>query len=265
MKTKLQWIEGGGATSAAGWLASGVAAGLKANRTDMAILCSDRPAACAALFTSNNVPAAPVQYDRPLAAKGRARAAVVNVGCANACTGKPGYADTVATGKAAAKALGLPVDEILVCSTGTIGRRLPMDRILKGVRLAAKALSPDGGAAAALRGERAVVLDRRGGDVVGGEERGARGGAVRAQDRHVVAIRLEAGGDAAGEPAGGGGRPAAFDPLELGFHGAEILADSPPRFQALFARPVRENYLFSASNFFMNSMSLSTPASGIAL
>ena len=149
MKPKLQWIEGGGATSAAGWLASGVAAGLKADRDDMAILCSDRPAACAALFTSNNVPAAPVQYDRPLAAKGRCRAAVVNVGCANACTGKAGYADTVATGKAAAAALGLPVEEILVCSTGTIGRRLPMDRILKGVRLAAKALSPDGGAKAA--------------------------------------------------------------------------------------------------------------------
>ena len=59
MKTELQGIEGGGATSAAGWLASGVAAGLKANRADMAIRCSDRPAACAALFTSNNVPAAP--------------------------------------------------------------------------------------------------------------------------------------------------------------------------------------------------------------
>ena len=149
MKNDFQWIEGGGATSAAGWLASGVAAGLKADRDDMAILCSDRPASCAALFTSNNVPAAPVQYDRPLAAKGRCRAAVVNVGCANACTGKAGYADTVATGKAAAAALGLPVEEILVCSTGTIGRRLPMDRILKGVRLAAKALSPDGGAKAA--------------------------------------------------------------------------------------------------------------------
>ena len=149
MKTDFQWIPGGGATSAAGWLASGVAAGLKADRDDMAILCSDRPAACAALFTSNRVPAAPVQYDRPLAAKGRCRAAVVNVGCANACTGRAGYADTVATGKTAAAALGLPVDEILVCSTGTIGRRLPMERILKGVKLAAAALAPDGGAKAA--------------------------------------------------------------------------------------------------------------------
>lgn len=149
MKTNWQWIEGGGATSARGWLASGVAAGLKANRTDMAILCSDRPASCAALFTSNRVAAAPVQYDRLVAAKGKARAAVVNVGCANACTGRAGYADTVATGKAAAKALGLPADEIFVCSTGTIGRRLPMDRILAGVPLAAAALKPDGGADAA--------------------------------------------------------------------------------------------------------------------
>ena len=149
MSTKFDWIEGGGATSAQGYLASGVAAGLKANRTDMAILLSDRPASCAGLFTSNRVPAAPVQYDRPLVARGRCRGVVVNVGCANACTGKAGYADTVATGKAAAAALGVPVPQMLVCSTGTIGRRLPMDRILAGVKLAAKALRPDGGADAA--------------------------------------------------------------------------------------------------------------------
>ena len=150
MKTEPhQWIEGGGATSAAGWLAGGVAAGLKAGRNDMAMLLSDRPAACAALFTSNKVPAAPVQYDRPLAAKGRCRGVVVNVGCANACTGRAGYADTVATGRAAAAAAGVPVEQMLVCSTGTIGRRLPMDRVLAGARAAAAALRPDGGAEAA--------------------------------------------------------------------------------------------------------------------
>lgn len=144
-KTPYVWIENGGATSAQGWLASGVEAGLKANRKDMAILLSDRPTACAGLFTSNAVAAAPVQYDRPLAKAGKCRGVVVNVGCANACTGKGGYADTVRTGKAAAKALGLSVDEVLVCSTGTIGRRLPMDRILRGVKMAAAALRPDGG------------------------------------------------------------------------------------------------------------------------
>ena len=129
--------------------ASGVAAGLKANRTDMAILCSDRPAACAALFTSNNVPAAPVQYDRPLAERGRCRAVVVNVGCANACTGPGGYADTVETGRVAAEAAGIPADEMLVCSTGTIGRRLAMDRVLAGARALPALLSRDAGAAAA--------------------------------------------------------------------------------------------------------------------
>jgi len=149
MKQNLQWIEGGGSTSAAGWLASGVAAGLKASRTDMAMLLSDRPATCAALFTSNKVPAAPVLYDRPLAARGHCRGVVVNVGCANACTGRPGYADAVATGKVAAAAAGIPVAQMLVCSTGTIGRRLPMQRVLAGAKAAAAALKPDGGAEAA--------------------------------------------------------------------------------------------------------------------
>ena len=143
------WIAGGGATSALGWRAAAYAAGLKAGRDDMALLFSDVPATCAALFTSNRVPAAPVQYDRPLAEKGRCRAAVVNVGCANACTGPAGYADTVETGRVAAEAAGVAPDEMLVCSTGTIGRRLAMDRLLAGARALPALLSRDAGAAAA--------------------------------------------------------------------------------------------------------------------
>lgn len=142
-------IENGTVTSAKGFLASGVAAGIKVNRLDMSIIASDRPAVCAVMFTQNRVPAAPVQYDRPLAAKGKCRAVVVNVGCANACTGEGGYADAVEMGKLAAEAINVPVEEMLVCSTGTIGRRLPMDRVRNGIKMAAEALSYDGGNAAA--------------------------------------------------------------------------------------------------------------------
>ena len=149
MSASYQWIHGGGVTSPKGYRASGVAAGLKVGRTDLALLLSDKPARCAALFTSNNVPAAPVLYDKPLAAKGRCRAAVINVGCANAGTGEPGRADAQRMGEAAAAAVGIPVDQMFVCSTGTIGRRLPMDRILEGIPRAAAALSRGGGADAA--------------------------------------------------------------------------------------------------------------------
>ena len=149
MSASYQWIHGGGVTSPKGYRASGIAAGLKVGRTDLALLLSDKPARCAALFTSNNVPAAPVLYDKPLAAKGRCRAAVINVGCANACTGEPGRADAQRMGEAAAAAVGIPVDQMFVCSTGTIGRRLPMDRILEGIPRAAAALSRGGGADAA--------------------------------------------------------------------------------------------------------------------
>ena len=143
------WIEAGGATSAKGWRAAAFAAGLKAGRDDMALLFSDFPCECAALFTSNKIPAAPVRYDRPLAARGKCRAVVVNVGCANACTGEAGFADTVETGRVAAEAAGIPVGEMLVCSTGTIGRRLALGRVLDGARALPALLSPEGGKAAA--------------------------------------------------------------------------------------------------------------------
>lgn len=149
MKESFNWVKDGGVTSACGFLASGVEAGLKSSRMDMAMLLSERPCSSAALFTSNAMPAAPVLYDRLLARGGHCRGAVVNVGCANAATGRGGYEDCSATGRAAAAAAGVPVSQMFVCSTGTIGRRLPMDRILAGAAKAASALRPDGGADAA--------------------------------------------------------------------------------------------------------------------
>ncbi len=149
MKTTFEWIEGGGTTAPSGFLASGVEAGLKAGRTDMAMLLSASDCASAGLFTSNRMPAAPVLYDRKLEKGGKCRGVVVNVGCANAATGEAGYADCVETGRVAAEAAGVPVSRMFVCSTGTIGRRLALQRVLAGARAAAAALRPDGGADAA--------------------------------------------------------------------------------------------------------------------
>ncbi|MGI5868727.1 MAG: bifunctional glutamate N-acetyltransferase/amino-acid acetyltransferase ArgJ [Kiritimatiellia bacterium] len=149
MNTEFEWLTGGGVTSAQGFLACGVAAGIKANRNDMAMVLSERPATAAGLFTSNRAAAAPVVVDRERVASGRCRGVVVNAGCANACTGPGGFADAVAMAKMAADAVQVPESEMLVSSTGTIGRRLPMDRVAEGVRLAKGALRRDGGDEAA--------------------------------------------------------------------------------------------------------------------
>lgn len=149
MNTTVEWIKGGGTTSAKGFLACGVAAGIKANRNDMALLVSDRPAVSAGLFTSNRVAAAPVLVDRARVAAGKCRGVVVNAGCANACTGQPGYEDAVEMARLAAEAVGVPEAEMLVGSTGTIGRRLPMGRIADGIKLAKSALRSEGGDEAA--------------------------------------------------------------------------------------------------------------------
>lgn len=149
MNSDFKWIDNGGVTSAKGFKACGVAAGIKANRTDMAMLLSDRASTCAGLFTSNLVAAAPVVLDRERAATGKCRGVVINAGCANACTGAKGFTDAVEMARMAAEAVGIAENEMLVSSTGTIGRRLPMQRVAEGIKLAKDALSYDGGAAAA--------------------------------------------------------------------------------------------------------------------
>lgn len=149
MSKNFQWITAGGCTSAKGFRACGVAAGIKADRADMAMLVSDLPCTSAGIFTSNRVAAAPVVLDRERLTNGPCRAVVVNAGCANACTGPEGFADAVEMGRLAAEALDLPEETVLVSSTGTIGRRLPMDRIAEGIQLCQQALKPDGGMDAA--------------------------------------------------------------------------------------------------------------------
>lgn len=140
----------GGVTAARGFSAAAVKAEIKyPNRLDLAIVSSDRPAAVAGVFTTNRIQAAPVKICRACVARGKARAIVVNSGCANACTGPQGAAAARRMAACAAGELGIPVQETLVCSTGTIGIQMPMDRVEPGIAAAAKKLSPKNGDLAA--------------------------------------------------------------------------------------------------------------------
>ena len=134
-----------------GFRAAGVTAGLKdSGLPDLALVVNDGPlAAAAGVFTANRVKAAPVVWSQQVLQAGSVEAVVLNSGGANACTGPEGFGDTHRTAEAVADALGTGAARVAVCSTGLIGVRLPMDRLLPGVAQAAAQLSADGGPAAA--------------------------------------------------------------------------------------------------------------------
>jgi glutamate N-acetyltransferase/amino-acid N-acetyltransferase len=136
-------------TTAHGFRAAGVPAGIKAAGLDLALVVNDGPsAAAAAVFTANRVKAAPVLWSQQAVADGRLRAVVLNSGGANACTGPGGFADTHATAERVAAVLGIGAGDVAICSTGLIGERLPMPAVLAGVDAAAAALGDHGDAAA---------------------------------------------------------------------------------------------------------------------
>lgn len=115
-------------------------------RLDVALLVSDLPCTAAGVFTRNLVKAAPVVISQlTLRRHQPVRAVVVNAGNANACTGPQGFRDALRMATAAADGCDADPAEVLVCSTGVIGRAMPMDRVLTGVRGAAALLSADGG------------------------------------------------------------------------------------------------------------------------
>jgi len=140
-----------GVTAAKGFRAAGVAAGLKTGGgLDVALVVNDGPGrAAAAVFTSNRVKAAPVLWSQQAVSDGVARAVVLNSGGANACTGPDGFADTHASAERVAARLGVGAADVIVCSTGLIGERLPMGLLLPGIDDAAEHLDAAGGAAAA--------------------------------------------------------------------------------------------------------------------
>ncbi len=130
----------GGVTAAGGFYAAGAEAGVKyKDRKDMALIYSPAPCVCAGVYTSNVVKAAPVLWDREITSGGgKVQAVVVNSGIANACTGDEGYRYCKETAEAAAAALGIEEDAVLIASTGVIGMQLPMERITAGVKLLAE-------------------------------------------------------------------------------------------------------------------------------
>ncbi|MGH3323180.1 MAG: bifunctional glutamate N-acetyltransferase/amino-acid acetyltransferase ArgJ [Streptomyces sp.] len=139
-------------TAAKGFTAAGIAAGIKdSGGPDLALVVNNGPRrAAAGVFTSNRVKAAPVLWSEQVVKGGQVSAVVLNSGGANACTGPPGFQDTHATAEQAAAALGHSAGEIAVASTGLIGTRLPMDKLLPGIGEAAGQLSPHGGEKAAI-------------------------------------------------------------------------------------------------------------------
>ncbi|BBX16603.1 bifunctional ornithine acetyltransferase/N-acetylglutamate synthase [Mycolicibacterium duvalii] len=129
-----------GVTAPAGFRATGIAAGIKASgATDLALVFNEGPDyAAAGVFTRNKVQAAPVLWSQQVLTTGRLRAVILNSGGANACTGPGGFQDTHATAEAVAAALSdwgteTGAIEVAVCSTGLIGDRLPMNKVLAGV------------------------------------------------------------------------------------------------------------------------------------
>jgi glutamate N-acetyltransferase/amino-acid N-acetyltransferase len=129
-----------GVTAPAGFRAAGIAAGIKASGAlDLAMVFNEGPDyAAAGVFTRNKVKAAPVLWTQQVLTTGRLRAVVLNSGGANACTGPGGFQDAHATAEAVAAALSdwgteTGAIEVAVCSTGLIGDRLPMDKVLAGV------------------------------------------------------------------------------------------------------------------------------------
>ena len=125
----------GGVTKAKGFEAASTAAKIKyQDRTDMALIYSEKPCVAAGTFTTNVVKAAPVKWDRKIVESGQpVHAVVVNSGIANACTGAEGMGYCEETAKAAGEALGIPSGSVVLGSTGVIGKQLPIDRIKAGV------------------------------------------------------------------------------------------------------------------------------------
>lgn len=125
-----------------GFVGAAVTAGLKSSgELDLAVIANQGPSfTAAAVFTTNQVIAAPVIWSKEVIKGQQVRAVVLNSGGANACTGPEGFADTHKSAEAVGHLLGISSGEVIVCSTGLIGERLPMDKVLSGISSAIKAL-----------------------------------------------------------------------------------------------------------------------------
>ena len=141
----------GGITAPQGYLAAGVSAGIKKKGLDLAVVFTSQPASAAGVFTLNRVQAAPVILSKEnlKQSRGRARAVLINSGCANACTGDRGMHDSLISAQCLASNLNVDACQVLVASTGVIGSFLPVPKMLRGISSAVSALNSKGGNAAA--------------------------------------------------------------------------------------------------------------------
>jgi glutamate N-acetyltransferase/amino-acid N-acetyltransferase len=130
-----------------GFRGAGLAAGIKSSGAkDLALIVNEGPKRFAsAVFTSNKIVAAPVTWSRQVLMDGEVSAVILNSGGANACTGPEGFADTHKTAEVVAQTLGISASDVVVCSTGLIGSRLPMDNLLAGAVRAAGSLTREAG------------------------------------------------------------------------------------------------------------------------
>lgn len=188
MSDNVRLVREQGVTAPGGFRAAGIAAGIKVSgNPDLALVFNEGPDyAAAGVFTSNQVKAAPVQWSRQVLKAGRLRAVILNSGGANACTGPGGFQDTHTTAEAVAAALSewgteTGAAEVAVCSTGLIGDRLPMDKLLAGVTEVVQAMA--GGLVGGDEAARAIMttdtvpkqvaLHHKGDWTVGGMAKGA--------------------------------------------------------------------------------------------
>jgi glutamate N-acetyltransferase/amino-acid N-acetyltransferase len=171
-----------GVTAPLGFRAAAVASGIQPGRPDLALIVADAACAAAGVFTTNLAQAAPVLVSREHLASGRARAVVVNAGCANAGTGEAGVADARETAEIVADTVGCAIEEVLVASTGVIGVPLPMEKLRAGIAEAGRHISRHGGADAARAilttdtRPKELAVEFRNGDetcLVGGMAKGA--------------------------------------------------------------------------------------------
>ena len=140
-----------------GFRGAGMSCGIKkSGEPDLALVVSDRPCVSAVVFTRSKVAAAPVVWGKGLRTRSRLRGIVANSGNANACTGAVGIRAVRRTSRAAARSLGLPVDSLLIGSTGVIGVPLPVEKIVAAMPVLAARLSPKGIAGA---GEAILTTD----------------------------------------------------------------------------------------------------------
>ncbi|MCD5401650.1 bifunctional glutamate N-acetyltransferase/amino-acid acetyltransferase ArgJ, partial [candidate division NPL-UPA2 bacterium] len=172
----------GGITIPRGFKAAGIKCGLKKNKKDLAMFCSEVPARAIALFTTNRIWAAPLKITREHLRDGRAQAVIINSGNANACTGKKGLDNARLMTELTARNLKIKERDVLIASTGIIGRPLPMDKISQGIKGLAKRLEEEGGLSAAeaimttdtFPKEKAVKIRVKGKEVfIGGMAKGA--------------------------------------------------------------------------------------------